>query len=61
MELLDGKTDKAILESLLAEIAKSTNEIRCAQRDINKATVRLQFAILAINTLIERNRLIDKG
>jgi hypothetical protein len=54
MDVLDSKTNQELLESLLAEIAKSSNEIKCAQRDINKAQGRLQFAIMALNLLIER-------
>lgn len=54
MDLLKHKTDQELLESILAEIAKSTNEIRCAQGDIAKANSRMTFAIAALNELINR-------
>jgi hypothetical protein len=54
MDLLKHKSDQEILESILAEIAKSTNEIRCAQGDIQKANSRMTFAIAAINELLNR-------
>jgi hypothetical protein len=56
MDLLKHKTDQDILESILAEIAKSTNEIRCASGDIQKANSRMTFAIAAINELINRQK-----
>ena len=54
MDILQNKTNQELHDSLLAEIAKSSNEIKCAQRDINKAQGRLQFAVLALNELINR-------
>jgi hypothetical protein len=54
MDILKNKSDQDILLSLLAEIAKSTNEIRCAQGDIHKAQGRLTFALAAINELLNR-------
>jgi hypothetical protein len=56
MDLLKHKSDQDILESILAEIAKSTNEIRCASGDIQKANGRMTFAIAAINELIKRQK-----
>lgn len=54
MDLLDKKTDKEILQSVLAETAKTTNELQCAQKDINKAQSRLSFLIVMANELIKR-------
>jgi len=54
MDILNNKSDQEILESILAEIAKSTNEIRCAQGDIHKANGRMSFAIAALNELLNR-------
>lgn len=54
MDILDNKTDKELLNSLLAEIAKSQNELRCARGDIEKAQGRIKFATLLANTLIQR-------
>lgn len=56
MDVLKNKSDQEILESILAEIAKSTNEIRCASGDIAKANGRMTFAIAAINHLINRKK-----
>ena len=56
MDLLKHKSDQDILDSILAEIAKSTNEIRCASGDIQKASSRMTFAIAAINELINRQK-----
>ena len=54
MDILENKTNQELHESLLAEVAKASNEIKCAQRDINKAQGRIQFALLAVNELINR-------
>lgn len=54
MDILDKKTDNELLLSLLGEVAKAKNEIACAQADINKATGRLNFALVVINKLINR-------
>jgi len=56
MDILENKSHQEILASILAEIAKSTNEIRCAQGDIAKAQGRLTFVIAAINHLINRQK-----
>lgn len=56
MKLLNNKTDSELLHSLLAEIAKAGNEIRCAQGDLNKANNRLNFLIAVANELIDRNK-----
>jgi hypothetical protein len=55
-DIFNDKTDKELLESLLAETAKASNEMKCAQRDINKANGRLQFAVMAINNMIDRKK-----
>ena len=54
MDVLDTKTDKQLLESLIAEIAKCTNEIKCAKADIDKAQGRIKFMLVLAHTLIER-------
>lgn len=56
MDILDKKSDQELLKSLLAEIAKATNEIRCSQGDLQKAQSRLSFVISVANTLIERSK-----
>lgn len=54
MDVLDNKTDKELLESLIAEIAKATNEIKCAKGDLDKAQSRIKFLLVLAHTLIER-------
>lgn len=56
MKVIDTKTDLELLQSLLAEIAKSTNEIRCARADLEKAMSRLTFCIAVANEMIERTK-----
>jgi hypothetical protein len=54
MDILDKKSDRELLTSLLAEMAKANNEIKCAQADLNKAQNRMKFLLLLANILIER-------
>jgi hypothetical protein len=56
MELLDKLRDEELTQTLIAEIAKATNEIRCAQADLNKAQSRLKFILVVAHTLIERQK-----
>jgi len=54
MDVLDKKTDKELLQSVLAELAKAQNEVKCARSDLDKATSRIRFLLVVTNTLIER-------
>ena len=54
MDVLDSKTDKELLQSVLAELAKTSNELRCAKQDIDKITSRLSFLLVVTNKLINR-------
>jgi len=54
MDLIEHKSNKDLLKSVLAEIAKAKNEIRCAQADLIKSTNRLGFSLLVLNKLINR-------
>jgi len=54
MDVLDNKTDKELLESLVVEIAKATNEIKCARGDIDKAQGRIKFLLVLAHELIYR-------
>ena len=56
MDILDQKTDKELEQSLLAEVAKASNEIKCARQDLEKATGRLSFALAVANKLINRQK-----
>ena len=54
MDVLQNKTDKELLQSILAETAKCLNEVNCAKKDVDKARNRLTFQIAVINELINR-------
>ena len=54
MDLIDSKTDKELLESLIAEIAKSNNEIKCARKDVDKAQNRIKFVTMLLHKLLNR-------
>ena len=53
-DLIENKTDTELLQSIIAETAKASNEIACASRDITKATSRLNFLVVLANKMIER-------
>lgn len=54
MDVIDSKSDKELIQSLIAEIAKAQNELKCARGDIDKAQSRVKFATLLLHKLIER-------
>lgn len=54
MDLLDSKTDAALMASMVGEIAKARNEIKCAEADIAKANSRIGFLLVVVHKLIER-------
>jgi len=54
MDLLKDKTDLDLLNSILAELAKSNNEVSCAKGDLNKAHNRQKFLLVLLNELINR-------
>ena len=56
MEILDRLSDKQLTETLIAEIAKATNELKCAKADIDKAQSRIRFLLVVAHTLIERQK-----
>lgn len=57
MDIIDSKTDKAILQSMLAELAKSKAELQCARNDLEKVNSRLSFSIVLINRLLARKEI----
>jgi len=57
MDVLDKKTDKQLQESVLAEINKANNELNCAEKDVKKARSRLNFLVVVLNKLIERQEI----
>lgn len=56
MNILDQKTDKELEQSIVAEVAKASSELRCARQDLEKATNRLSFVLVLANTLINRTK-----
>jgi len=54
MDVLDRKTDLELVQSIQAEAAKATNELKCAKADTEKASARLKFVVLLTHKLIER-------
>lgn len=59
MDILKEKSDREILQSVLAETAKTLNEVNCSLKDVNKARNRLTFLIALTNELLDRSE--DKG
>lgn len=54
MEVLQNKSNKELLQSMLAETAKTLNEVNCARKDLDKARNRLTFQIATLNEMINR-------
>lgn len=54
MDIIDKKTDEEILQSIIAEVSKATNELKCAKGDIEKAQNRIKFINVLTHKLIER-------
>ena len=57
MDVLKNKTDKELLQSILAETAKTLNEVNCAKKDVEKARNRLTFLIAVINEMLNRGEI----
>ena len=53
MDIKDYTTDE-LLQSMEAEIAKATSELRCLQGDAEKISSRLRFALLALHIIKDR-------
>lgn len=56
MDILENKTDKELLQSLVAELAKATNEVKCARGDLEKANGRIKFLMAVTYELINRQK-----
>ena len=54
MDILDQKTNDELIKSILAELAKTANEVKCAKQDLDKVSSRLSFLLVVTNTLIKR-------
>ena len=53
-DMLESKSVRELLNSQLAELAKSSAELKSAQNDLSKAQRRLSFGLLLTNHLIQR-------
>jgi hypothetical protein len=49
--IFDTKTLPEIYDSILAEIAKASNEIRCAKNDLAQAETRMKFVLATMHYL----------
>ena len=58
MQILNTLNEEELNKTLVAEIAKARNELKCAQEDIKKANSRLSFLVAVSNEL--NNRLKGK-
>ena len=56
MKIVEDLETKEIYQTLLAEIAKSKNELNSAEKDLQKAQSRLSFVIVLANELIKRGK-----
>lgn len=54
MQILNTKTDKELMQTVLAEIAKARNELKCAEADVKKVNSRISFLITVANELQNR-------
>lgn len=57
MNILNTKSESELIQSLLAEVAKSRNELKCATEDLKKANGRLGFCVAVLNELINRQEI----
>lgn len=55
MDILKDKNNQDLLRSLIAEVAKASNELKCAQADLAKAQNRISFTLMLINELKDRD------
>jgi len=56
MQILNNLNDEELNKTLVAEIAKARNELKCAQEDIKKANSRLSFLVAVSNELNNRSK-----
>jgi hypothetical protein len=55
-DLIDNKTDEELYQSIIAESAKATAEMRSALNDIEKSTNRIKFILMLAHKLIDRKK-----
>jgi hypothetical protein len=56
MNVIDSKSTQELNQSLVAELAKATAELRCAKDDLAKVSSRLSFVLAVANTMINRQK-----
>ena len=56
MDILDTKTTQELNQSIVAELAKATAELRCAKDDLAQVSSRLSFLLAVANTMINRQK-----
>ena len=56
MNVLNDKSDRELLKSIIAEMAKMSNELKCSQQDQQKVQSRLSFLLVTTNELINRQK-----
>ena len=54
MKIWNDHSIQEILTSMEMEIAKAQNEIRCAKRDVEKASNRIAFCLSAVHNIKDR-------
>lgn len=54
MQILNTLSKTEIAQTILAEVAKAKNEIRCAENDLKKASSRLGFLVAVANELLNK-------
>ena len=55
MQIWNKHTTSEVLKSMEMEIAKAQNEVRCAYKDVEKASNRIAFCLTAIHDLKNRD------
>lgn len=54
MQILNTLNKKELAQTILAEVAKAKNEIKCAESDLKKAKSRLGFLVAVANELLTK-------
>ncbi len=55
-DLIDSKTDEELYQSIIAESAKASAELRSATHDIEKASNRIKFILMLAHKLKDRKK-----
>ena len=55
MQIWNRHSQAEVLKSMETEIAKAQNELKCALKDVEKASGRIAFCLSAVHNLKERH------